>query len=96
MASDMEQALRGCRIGRVGGLKQKSPSGGLKGFECGALARIRTLDPLIKSQLLYQLSYECKSYFAGAAGSVFAGAGTVGNDGAVGRLLTGSDAGTSF
>ena len=64
----------------------------------GALARTRTLDPLIKSQLLYQLSYECRTYFAGAAGCCTGAAGAgmlpVGSD--CGRLPAGSDAGAFF
>ena len=36
--------------------KRKKPPGGPDGFCLGGLSRIRTLDLLIKSQLLYQLS----------------------------------------
>ncbi|MDB5112541.1 MAG: hypothetical protein JWR67_3655 [Mucilaginibacter sp.] len=42
--------------------KLKSPSAVLKGF-CD-LGEDRTLDPLIKSQLLYRLSYQVKVYSA--------------------------------
>ena len=61
----------------------------------GALGRTRTFNPLIKSQLLYQLSHECGKLFCPVAPSYFSGSSAAPGDGADAGVSAGA-AGNSF